>query len=341
VLGLTDPKAKKSDSLSGNVDIDPVLSKPTEDALQGSGTKPPSRAEAKRRHQIEKAEEKRRRQIEAARNRREWRKSKEAAQARRNTSIALATIPLWALSGALIGNFYADALNEFVNKKLYILSGLGIGTFVGIYVIGALIIVFLSQARRDIEDRRLIGEAQEELKQTELEITGNVSADFVTLWSATQKRLDLYHQIATNQSQRSFLYGQIAAGAGFVVIIVAALIAGLSKSTGASVAAAVSGVAGGGLAAYIGKTFIKSQEAATAQLRAYFNQPLEFSRYLEAERLLALINDKSQHTSSVNSIIASITNSPIVTAPAEDNSERPLPRSSGRRSVRSQSSQSS
>ena len=68
---------------------------------------------------------------------------------------------------------------------------------------------------------------------------------------------------------------------------------------------------------------MKSQEAATSQLQAYFNQPLEFSRYLEAERLLSLI-DESQRVASVNSIITSITNSPIAIQPAKDNGRRLL-----------------
>ncbi|MER5222033.1 MULTISPECIES: hypothetical protein [Streptomyces] len=32
---------------------------------------------------------------------------------------------------------------------------------------------------------------------------------------------------------------------------------------------------------------MKSQETAAEHLRAYFDQPLEFSRYLAAERLIA------------------------------------------------------
>ncbi|MBC9729969.1 hypothetical protein [Streptomyces sp. TRM68367] len=35
------------------------------------------------------------------------------------------------------------------------------------------------------------------------------------------------------------------------------------------------------------RTFVRSQEASAERLRAYFDQPLEFSRYLAAERLIA------------------------------------------------------
>ncbi|MFD9057585.1 hypothetical protein ACFWCM_20000 [Streptomyces albidoflavus] len=56
--------------------------------------------------------------------------------------------------------------------------------------------------------------------------------------------------------------------------------------------AAVAAVAGGlgavaaALAAFVGRTFVKSQETTAEHLRAYFNQPMEFARYLAAERLL-------------------------------------------------------
>jgi len=45
--------------------------------------------------------------------------------------------------------------------------------------------------------------------------------------------------------------------------------------------------AAAGLAGYIGRTFVRSQESAAAHLRAYFDQPLQFARYLAVERLLA------------------------------------------------------
>jgi hypothetical protein len=47
------------------------------------------------------------------------------------------------------------------------------------------------------------------------------------------------------------------------------------------------GAVAAAFAGYIGRTFVRSQESAASHLRAYFDQPLEFSRYLAAERLLA------------------------------------------------------
>jgi len=57
--------------------------------------------------------------------------------------------------------------------------------------------------------------------------------------------------------------------------------------------------------AYVGNTFMKSQEAAAAQLRAYFLRPLEFSKYLAAERIIELLDEKDR-MSSVRLLIEAI-----------------------------------
>jgi hypothetical protein len=194
------------------------------------------------------------------------------------------------------------------NQSQYILYGAVIGLGVCSYVSLLLINTARSPGRRALQDRLLLGQTQEELKQVESEVTGGAT-DFGTLWAATQKRLDYYHQIATTQAERSFMYGQVAAAAGFGVIALSAIIAGFSRSIAASIAAAVTGVSGGGLGAYIGSTFMKSQDAASAQLRAYFSQPLEFSKYLAAERLLTFIGEDNR-LPAVNNMISSIMNVP-------------------------------
>ncbi len=139
--------------------------------------------------------------------------------------------------------------------------------------------------------RRTLGQQAEEVRRADAGVQNEASPEFAALWRATQARLDYYHQIATSQSQRSFRYGQLAAVAGFVVVVVSAAAAALASSTGAAIAAAVTGVAGGGLGGYIGATFMRAQESATTQLRAYFDQPLELSRVLAAERLLDRLDD--------------------------------------------------
>ncbi len=107
------------------------------------------------------------------------------------------------------------------------------------------------------------------------------------LWEATHARLDLYHQIATGQAKTSFRNAQIAMGAGFLLLVVFAGIAVWASTTAVAIVAGGLGAVSAALAGYIAKTFIRSQEAAATHLRSYFDQPLELSRYLAAERLVA------------------------------------------------------
>ncbi|MFJ6487065.1 hypothetical protein [Streptomyces californicus] len=107
------------------------------------------------------------------------------------------------------------------------------------------------------------------------------------LWEATHARLDLYHQIATGQAKTSFRNAQIAMGAGFLLLVVFAGIALWASTTAVAIVAGGLGAVSAALAGYVAKTFIRSQEAAATHLRSYFDQPLELSRYLAAERLVA------------------------------------------------------
>lgn len=107
------------------------------------------------------------------------------------------------------------------------------------------------------------------------------------LWEATHARLDLYHQIATGQAKTSFRNAQIAMGAGFLLLVLFAGIALWASTTAVAIVAGGLGAVSAALAGYVAKTFIRSQEAAATHLRSYFDQPLELSRYLAAERLVA------------------------------------------------------
>ncbi|WP_317992430.1 hypothetical protein [Streptomyces sp. JV180] len=107
------------------------------------------------------------------------------------------------------------------------------------------------------------------------------------LWEATHARLDLYHQIATGQAKTSFRNAQIAMGAGFLLLVLFAGIALWASTTAVAIVAGGLGAVSAALAGYVAETFIRSQEAAATHLRSYFDQPLELSRYLAAERLVA------------------------------------------------------
>lgn len=176
--------------------------------------------------------------------------------------------------------------------------------FVGTYITAYGYFFYRNFQRRAFRDRMLLGEVSA-LQQEEKAIA-NAGTDFDSLWAITQKRIDLYHEIATQQSRSSFRSGQIAAYSGFIVIIVVAGIAALTKSGTAAIAASVIGVAGAGLSAYVGSTFMKSQAASAEQLRAYFLQPVEFARMLGAERLLEKV-EPGERVRVVERIVQSMT----------------------------------
>ena len=126
--------------------------------------------------------------------------------------------------------------------------------------------------------RRTLGEVEDSaIVDGELDVAG--------LWRASQERLNYYHDIALTQSQRSFISGQVAITVGFMVLAFAVSVAVINGTTAVALVAGGLGTVGAALAGYIGRTFFRAHDAATRQLGSYFSQPVEFSRYLAAERL--------------------------------------------------------
>lgn len=119
------------------------------------------------------------------------------------------------------------------------------------------------------------------------------------LWAVTHSRLDLYHEIATGQASRSFRNAQVAMVLGFVLLVAFVLVALRASTTAGAVVAGALGVVAAALSGYVSRTFVRSQEAAASHLRAYFDQPLEFSRYLAAERLVADSNLSDEQRAEV------------------------------------------
>lgn len=107
------------------------------------------------------------------------------------------------------------------------------------------------------------------------------------LWALTQDRLDIYHHIVTTQARESFHSAQRAMAAGFVLLVGFVVVAASVDSTAVAAVAGGLGAVAAAMAAFVSRTFVKSQETAAEHLRTYFTQPMEFARYLAAERLLA------------------------------------------------------
>ncbi|MGW0704034.1 hypothetical protein ACWD0A_33040 [Streptomyces sp. NPDC002867] len=231
----------------------------------------------------------------AARERQIWLNSRERKKAVLWAPlIVVALIPFFASLGGLI----SVALDEDA------FLGAVLGGFMVTYFGIPGLFLYYRQMRRDLRGRILLGQL-EELQRDE-EASGS---DFASLWAHTQKRLNVYHKISTRQAERSFLHAQIAAGAGFIAIVSSALIAGFARTTTASIVSGVTGISGAAMAAYIGATFTKTQERSSAQLKAYFLQPVELLRYLTAERLLDHLHGKARRVGT-EWIIKSIASQP-------------------------------
>ncbi|WP_336214353.1 TRADD-N-associated membrane domain-containing protein [Nonomuraea sp. LPB2021202275-12-8] len=151
-----------------------------------------------------------------------------------------------------------------------------------------LVPAFILETHRNKADRELSKERREELDRAEEALTtGEDQLSLNALWSVTHKRLDYYHQIATSQAKQSFRSAQRAMWVGVVLLIASAALAMTATTAIASIVTGTLGAASAAFAAFISRTFVRSQESSANHLRAYFDQPLEFSRYLAAERMIA------------------------------------------------------
>ncbi|MFE6127025.1 hypothetical protein ACFQ6Q_01930 [Streptomyces sp. NPDC056437] len=134
----------------------------------------------------------------------------------------------------------------------------------------------------------------------------------------THTRLDLYHDIATGQARRSFRNAQVAMIAGFLLLIVFVVVALQASTTAGSVVAGGLGAVSAALSGFVARTFVKSQETAAAHLRAYFDQPLEFSRYLAAERLIAdSALTEEQRAEALTALVQAMVTPPAPVAPGQ------------------------
>jgi hypothetical protein len=241
-----------------------------------------------------------------ARLRQGWRASAERRRVRLGMGMTVATAVVVAVLVGLISHslqprYERNAASPWLNGLGSLAAGLYVSAFFGM--------VYRRQQRRAWYDRAVVLKQYEEVSRAESEVSEDGQLDLMKLWAVTQKRLDYYHQLATGQAEKSFNYGLIAAGVGFIVLVGSAVAAAAGESTAASISAGLVGVAGGGLAGYIGRTFMRLQESAAVQLRAYFSQPLEFSRLLGAERLLEQLDPGARQLATqeiIRAIAASV-----------------------------------
>jgi hypothetical protein len=166
---------------------------------------------------------------------------------------------------------------------------------IAVLVFAASVILAMYVQSRDEFDAELQKQELSELKKRERALRASPTATYDELYEQNQERIDFYHDIATRQSKQSFRNGQFAMYIGFGLVVLLAIFAALAPSGTAAIAASVIGVATAGLSGYVGATFMKSQAAASQQLREFFLEPVENARSLNAERFLVkLAADKRE-----------------------------------------------
>ncbi|WP_405461574.1 hypothetical protein OG786_29225 [Streptomyces sp. NBC_00101] len=226
--------------------------------------------------------------------------------------LAILVVPPVVLAEIVIGITYTPALAQALLEANSLVKSLVIGAVISVGVLLAELVPEEADPAEDESRQRLTqaesalanalrgtqthesGEAITRPQQVEDNETPTGELSFrqrplglSELWEATHARLDLYHQIATGQAKTSFRNAQVAMVAGFTLLVLFAGIALWASTTAVAIVAGGLGAVSAALAGYVAKTFIRSQEAAATHLRSYFDQPLELSRYLAAERLVA------------------------------------------------------
>ncbi|MEW1630795.1 hypothetical protein AB0387_25975 [Streptomyces sp. NPDC089173] len=207
--------------------------------------------------------------------------------------ITVSTVSLAALLVIFQNQFFPEGMSVETALRTTVI-GLTAGAVASVPVLRYMARVKDERSRREEHDRHL------RLAQAEAALAAALRPDAAEggsqpgktlglpeLWEATHARLDHYHGIATKQAETSFGNAQRAMIAGFGLLILFAGIALWASTTAVAIVAGGLGAVSAALAGYVAKTFIRSQEAAATHLRSYFDQPLELSRYLAAERLVA------------------------------------------------------
>lgn len=193
---------------------------------------------------------------------------------------------------------WIDPYDEDTLNLMFLLSFASIAaTATGLYVhYNVLYGEFLNSLAADKvneledEEKRLANESKD----------GNFK--LTTLWLVTQKRINVYHNIATNQAESSFRVGRIVSLVGFLAVVALGVLAAFATNGTAAIAASVVGVAAAGMSGYIGATFMKAQAEASTQLRQFFLQPVETARLLALERLVETL-EPEHRTQAVMEIV--------------------------------------
>lgn len=143
-------------------------------------------------------------------------------------------------------------------------------------------------SKRSQDADELLEQALAELRRVDAEARRQDEALVLArLWASVNSRLEKYHDDAQAQGRQAFGAAMTSMWIGFLVLVASGTAAvTASTTTGAIVVGSLGGVSAA-VAGYIAKTFLRAHEETSRHLRGYFLQPVEMSRYLSAERVIA------------------------------------------------------
>lgn len=107
------------------------------------------------------------------------------------------------------------------------------------------------------------------------------------VWQSVTARLEQYHDDAQSQGRRAFNAAMTAMSVGFLATIGCGAVAVFLATTNtAAVVIGSLGAVSAALSGFVARTYLRTYESVSGQLRGYFSQPVEASRYLSAERAI-------------------------------------------------------
>lgn len=154
--------------------------------------------------------------------------------------------------------------------------------------------------QRISDEREYHAQALEKLKQ---------ASELTTLMQLNQDQIKTYHDIVTEQADKSFKSSRIAMGVGMFLLVCAAIggawvpLEQVRWFIGALAAFSTL------LSGYLSRTYLTLYKESIGQLNRYFDQPVLNSYYLAAERLIGKLGVDHQDTVRRQIISEILTNS--------------------------------
>ncbi|MFJ4781814.1 hypothetical protein [Streptomyces sp. NPDC088794] len=215
-----------------------------------------------------------------------------------------------------------------------------------VLVIGALaammfLVPWLIEQRRylrnqnDAFDQRL--EAERDLHAKALEKL-RLASELETLMQLNQDQIKTYHDIVTEQADKSFKSSRTAMRVGLFLLVCAAVggafvpLEQVRWFIGALAAFSTL------LSGFLSKTYLTLYKEAIGQLNRYFDQPVLNSYYLAAERLIVKLGPESQDEARKQVIDEMLINSGRMGSKGESQKEEAPKRSPKKRTTKKQSS---